>query len=369
MKKIVVITYAYPCFATPTRAPFIKELVDKWRSNDLTVEVINPLTFKNFCLNKKNKKKNEYEKHPLYFDFRLLKFFPKLRFFLNDLSFYYAVKKNIHVDSDTILYSHFLNAGMCAARLSKKYGVSSYCAFGESTLWSILGRNIKKVRNLLKYISGFIAVSSENKDILLENHITTKEKIAVFPNGIDCKKFYPHDKKKCRERFGFSNDSIIGIFVGSFIERKGPLRVEKAAKNIPNLKMIYIGKGEQVPKDDNIIFIGSINHDLIPEYLSASDFFILPTLAEGCCNAIVEAMASGLPIISSNDYFNDDILKDDYSIRINPNDINEIRDAIMTICNDKSKRKKMSEFAASYGKKYDIEVRAIKIAKYIGIDI
>ena len=94
------------------------------------------------------------------------------------------------------------------------------------------------------------------------------------------------------------------------------------------MKSIFIGSGEQTPEIDGILFCGKLPHDQIVHYLNAADVFVLPTLAEGCSNAIIEAMACGLPIISSDLPFNDDILDAENSIRVNSLDVESIAEAI-----------------------------------------
>jgi len=103
----------------------------------------------------------------------------------------------------------------------------------------------------------------------------------------------------------------------------------------------------------------------VAAYLNAADFFVLPTLAEGCCNAIVEAMACGLPIISSNRDFNEGILDDQCAILLDPLDISAIRDAIITLSNDSTLRKKMSEAALRKAQFLDITQRAQRILSFM----
>lgn len=91
----------------------------------------------------------------------------------------------------------------------------------------------------------------------------------------------------------------------------------------------------------------------------------LPTLNEGCSNAIVEAMACGLPIISSNRAFNDDILDAECSIRVNPVDVDEIHEAIQKLVSDPISREKMSEAAIKKAENLTLSVRAQNILAYI----
>ena len=91
----------------------------------------------------------------------------------------------------------------------------------------------------------------------------------------------------------------------------------------------------------------------------------MPTLAEGCCNAIVEAMACGLPIISSNLSFNDDVLEDAFSIRIDPKNVKEIKEAILKLFNDKELRESMSKKAIEKAKTLTINQRAKNIIAFM----
>lgn len=91
----------------------------------------------------------------------------------------------------------------------------------------------------------------------------------------------------------------------------------------------------------------------------------MPTLNEGCSNAIVEAVAAGLPIISSNMPFNDDILDDSNSIVVNPMDIDEIANAIKKLRDNYDLRKKLLE--GSFKKAVDLRIdkRAEAVIKFI----
>lgn len=363
MKKIIFITHGYPIIGKPANYQFVKELVDQWRNQGLEVQVINPLSLKDWIKNRKNNKKDEV--FPLYIRLAFLKFFPFLRVLQNrvqDFFFRKAVEKHINSYDDVVLYSHFLIAGNIAAQIAEKHKVKAYCAFGESTLWFLQDRRKKDVDKNMRLINGFVSVSSQNTRILRE--MGWGNNIIELPNAIDLQIMKIVDKAKCREELSFPKDNLIGIFVGHFIERKGPLRVMKAVHGIDRVKMIYIGSGEQVPNDDNILFCGPVNHSELYKYLCASDFFILPTSAEGCCNAIVEALGCSLPIISSDGEFNDGILDNNNSIRVRYDDIRALRDAVIQMCND-DKRESMAKYIASQRNSYSLENRASKIAEFI----
>lgn len=170
-----------------------------------------------------------------------------------------------------------------------------------------------------------------------------------------------------RRKLGFDNNDFIVAFVGRFVKVKGIDKLCNALNLIDNenIKAIFIGEGNIKPNYKNIVFEGSLQHDDIADYLSASDIFVLPTTAEGCCNAIIEALACGLPVISSKESFNDDILDASCSIRINSINVLEIKAAIDRLYNDRQFREQLSKGALDTAKKLEIGNRAKGIIKFI----
>ena len=126
-----------------------------------------------------------------------------------------------------------------------------------------------------------------------------------------------------------------------------------------------MGSGELKPDCNNILFCGKISNDEVAKYLNAADVFVLPTNGEGCCNAIVEALACGLPVISSDLPFNDDVLDETNSIRVDVNGINQIENAINKLKTDKSLLNGLREGAARSAEKFDINVRAENIIRFM----
>ena len=267
------------------------------------------------------------------------------------------------------VYGHFIfESGIVANYIGKKYEIPAFFAYGENTTYSIEYLGVQATSKLLDGISGVISVSSENKRVLLENGIVISEKIGVFPNSIDSTLFYKRDKIAMREKLGFQENAFIVAFVGRFLEVKGPNRLSKAIEELDDstIHSVFIGEGPLLPDCDNILHIGTVPHEQLGEYLSACDVFVLPTLAEGCCNAIIEAMACGLPIVSSNLPFNDDILDNNNAIRVDPNNIVEISNAIIKLKKDHELRNRLSEGAIKTSEELKIDERAKKILSFMG---
>ena len=70
-------------------------------------------------------------------------------------------------------------------------------------------------------------------------------------------------------------------------------------ERVPGLYGVFLGDGPQMPTGERVLHAGRVGHDEVARWLSASDFFVLPTLGEGSPNAVVEAMACGCPVIAS----------------------------------------------------------------------
>lgn len=264
-----------------------------------------------------------------------------------------------------VLYGHFLApSGIAVARLGKTFNIPSFFAYGESH--DTIGQSgLENAKKEMETINGVIAVSTFLKNNIIEKGIVPEHKVEVFPNGIRGDRFKQYDKYKARVKLNLPKDDIIVAFVGGFNERKGILRVCEAIQKVPNVKLICAGAGEQKPFGEQCIFANALKPEEVPILNSAADMFVLPTLLEGCSNAVVEAMACGLPIISSNLPFNDDILDDSCAIRIDPRNIEQISEAIKYLSENPNKRQLMSIKALEKAETLTLDVRAKNIIEFI----
>jgi len=377
-KHICFVVPNYPTQNDPVYT-FVRELVCSIAEQGYPCSVIAPQSLTKKLLKKKSARPQywlDYIKEGVWVDVyqpRVLSF-SNLKIFGRNLSALLAQKAVIRVFSKMrprpdIIYAHFWHSGVTAGIISKMYKIPFFVATGESKIWveSLFTR--KTIRKSLADINGVICVSTKNLDESTELKLAPRNKMIVIPNAIDPEKFYKIDKREIRNKLGFSADDFIVSFMGSFDQRKGILRLSEAAKQVDQTKAIYIGSGELKPTGDEIVFIGKLPHDQICEYLNCADVFVLPTLAEGCSNAILEAMACGLPIISSELSFNDDILNDLYAIRVDSMDILAIAEAIRILKNDDNRRKKMAASALEQSQEYHINDRAEKILRFINNSI
>jgi glycosyltransferase involved in cell wall biosynthesis len=141
--------------------------------------------------------------------------------------------------------------------------------------------------------------------------------------------------------------------------------VVEAVDDLDDVGCLLAGSGPLIPSGRNVLYCERTSHERIPEILSAADIFVLPTLIEGSCNAIVEAMACGLPIVTSAGEFNDDLVDDSVSIRIDPMDVLSIRQAIIDLRDNPVRRRQMAQAALIRSERFDIERRAQGICTFM----
>lgn len=349
--------------------PFVKQLVDEWAKQGHNCTVVTTSSII------KNKRFVETKSNYSFSGGGVVRVFrsniitcSNFELFgrrLTDIFHKWGIKRALRnvKDEFDLVYCHFWQSGADGFLYTKEKNIPLFVATGESDI-KLLFRDTN--RTFLKYVKGVVCVSSKNKLESIELGLTTPEKCEVIPNSINPSIFKRMDKLECRKKLGYPADAFIVIFIGTFKESKGPIRVCNALK-ATNQKIysIFIGSGEQKPDAPNILYCGRVMHEDIPIYLNASDVFVLPTLAEGCCNAIIEAMACGLPVISSDLPFNWDVLNENNSILVNPVDSSQISNAIEKLYNNTELRSKLSLGALHTANKLTISSRAQKIIDFI----
>ena len=385
IKNLLIITSNYPSQAFPTNGIFVQEIVNAFVNNKINTTIIRPIKIHNLIARKIDSYYKSFEKDnigslqvisPKYFSFSNKKIMGMNSAKLSQMSFNCSVRKAIKKLSQKpdAIYSHFLYpSGATASKISKELGILAFVGVGESInvqeelLWSIKPFGLEKAKGDLGNLSGFIVNSSMLERKILNLFPNFGHKMIKLPNGVNLEKFRKFDKKFCRQELKLPFDKFILIFVGAFNHRKGVLRVQQAIQNLSNnqIGIVYLGNGGLQPEGDNILFKGEVDHDHLPVWLSAADVFVLPTLGEGSSNAILEAMACGLPILTSKGEFNDDIVDETNSIRIDPTNIEEIRKSILLLLENVDLRKKLSEGSLDKIHNFSLDVRAKKIITWM----
>ncbi len=144
------------------------------------------------------------------------------------------------------------------------------------------------------------------------------EKVTVVGNGVDTTRFVPLDRADARAALGLPSDVPVLVSVGGLVERKGFHRVIELLPRLrerwPGLIYLVVGgasaEGNNRPQleqqvaqlglGDTVRFLGSLPPDALKQPLSAADVFVLSTRNEGWANVFLEAMACGLPVVTTD---------------------------------------------------------------------
>lgn len=266
------------------------------------------------------------------------------------------------------VYGHFLySGGATAVWAAQGLGLPGFVAVGEGTFWTLRPLGIERAKRDFAGMAGAIAVSSILQGRLIGELGFPAEKVAVFPNGVDRRRFFPRDRLAMRHKHGLPEDLFLVIYVGNFIASKGIQRVAEAIDGLPGVVGVFVGSGPLTPGIRNLGFCGRVPHEQVPELLSAADAFVLPSDVEGSSNATLEAMACGLPVIVSARPFNADICDAATAYLIEPDDVVGIRNAVQLLRSQPEQRRRLAEAALARATHFDIETRARRIVNWMEV--
>lgn len=157
-----------------------------------------------------------------------------------------------------------------------------------------------------------IANSERGKEEIIRHYNFPPERIRVILNAVDSTRFHPDNRKKYRKavraRLGIAEDESAMLFLGSGFERKGLKFAIEALSMMhdPKIKLIVAGRdysrrykrqARMLGVIDNVLFCGPTKES--EKLYAAADVFVLPTVYDPFSNACLEAMASGVPVVTS----------------------------------------------------------------------
>lgn len=234
-----------------------------------------------------------------------------------------------------IIHAHSaLWAGYTAMLLSKKFNIpyiitehSSSYAFGLIKEWQK-----PYIQQSFKSAVQVISVSTAFADIL--SKYSTGSNISIIPNMIDTDYFYPKPKEKTN-KFTF-------LYVGFLKKQKGVETLirafARAFENSNNVLLRIGGDGEQreeleslVDKlniSDKVEFLGMLSRSEVRKQLWDSNAFVFPSFFETFGIVLIEALATGTPVISTKSGGPQDIVVQDVGILVEPNNIDRLAEAI-----------------------------------------
>ncbi len=220
-------------------------------------------------------------------------------------------------------HGHPYLSSLVAAKLAKRYQkplvLTQHNTFIDyKGMWNTVeGLNDVLVgKQVLKSADKIVAVSNATKNYVLSLGAEV-EKVEVIYNGVDLDRFklVLAAKEKIRKKHHISSNAVVAVTVRRLVYKNGIDTLIEAAKialqRNPDLVFLVIGRGpdfvdikakiEQLEISHRFLLVGFVPDEDLPDYYNAADFFVLPSKSgEGLPLVALEAMACGLPLVTTD---------------------------------------------------------------------
>jgi glycosyltransferase involved in cell wall biosynthesis len=221
-----------------------------------------------------------------------------------------------------------------------------------------------------------IAISSHMSNAVMRKGIKG-DKLNVIFNAVDTEKFHPilNAREYFLKTYCVPDNKVLFLFLGGLRIEKGVdyllLAFKELCKYHHNVFLVIAGEGnyrtnlESLVKNlkiNNVKFLGSILEDHLPIIYSACDVYVLPSILEPFGLTILEAMASGKPVIITSENGKDIIEDGKQGFLVPPRDALKIFEA-MSKCMDELARKKMGSAALARAKTFTWKETAKRLLK------
>jgi glycosyltransferase involved in cell wall biosynthesis len=212
---------------------------------------------------------------------------------------------------------------------------------------------------LLARFATFIALSSEVATELRAAGVPGMH-VVVIANGVDLTEYSaldPEARAESRAELGLDPNRCYGIFVGRLHPVKSVDTLVRALVDTTGIDLLIVGDGQERARlerlacdlrvSTRIRFIGSTPH--VANYLKVADAFFLPSLGEGMPNALLEAMACGLPCVASSSVGGvEELLGDARGLTVPVGDVPAWSEVMQRLTSDSQLRHALGEAASGY---------------------
>ncbi|MBI5102976.1 MAG: glycosyltransferase family 4 protein [Nitrospirae bacterium] len=216
-----------------------------------------------------------------------------------------------------IIHAHTITPdGHAALMIGKYFAVPVVCTVRGSDLHEYPQRSSRIYtvsKMVLEKADAIITVSNDLAKMATK--MATPKNIQVIYNGVDTAKFCRFENREAvKKSLGIPVRSRVIVFAGRCEKEKGIFELLEAfarvEKKTSDIYLLIIGADhtggavknliEDYGIRDKTLLKGTIPHDEMPVCMNAGDIFVLPSYAEGMANVIYEAMACGLPVVTTN---------------------------------------------------------------------
>lgn len=317
--RITVVTPYFPIAEEPYRGHSAYQTLR--RMKDADVEVICPVTvypkIRWLTPSRYRYKRADLSYRPAgvkvtYFEYPAL---PMVTRPLNGLTCEHFLEPYLKAARPDVILNYWIYPeGFAAVRLGRKMGIPVVLgSIGSDLLRTGDPASRYLTRVALKQASGLITVSEHLRRSAIAMGVPP-ERVTTVLNGCDVDTFHPRDRSAARRELGVPDDAEVILYVGWLSPTKGVVELTNAATALarrrPHLKLALIGEGHYAEAleaqaeaggiKDRVILLGRQSSADVAHWLAACDVFALPSHSEGCPNVVVEAIASGRPVVATS---------------------------------------------------------------------
>ena len=267
------------------------------------------------------------------------------------------------IDYD-VVHSHYWLSGQVGIQARQAWGVPHVTTFHTlGAVKNLLCANatesetrIAAERRLVESCDRILVTSRREMQNLRCHYRASVDKLAVVPCGVNLGLFRPVAKPAARRRIGVALQDRLVLYVGRFAPEKGLDRLLAAVaclKHFPRLRVMIVGgDGEGDPAhrrmrqlcraagiDERVTFAGRVDQTVLPQYYSAADLLVLPSVYESFGMVALEALACGTPVVATRVGATDDLIRQEATGRLVKSDsARSLADAIAAVLSQNEQR-------------------------------
>jgi len=288
----------------------------------------------------------------------------------------------IHIQTPFV--AHYL--GVKLSRLLNIPCVETYHTFFEEYLHhyiplvprSMMGAVARRFsRHQGNSLHGMVVPSRPMLDVLREYGVTTHAE--VIPTGLEPESFAPGNGEEFRSKYGIAQDRPMLLFVGRVAHEKniGFLlqMLDRVRKDIPEVLLLIAGEGparegleHEVAKrglNDNVKFIGYLDrHTELNSCYHSADIFVFSSRTETQGLVLLEAMAQGVPVVSTAEMGTKDVLREGAGVWIAAEEVEEFSGKVIAMLGDPGTRARLGEAGREYAHGWSASKQAERLLDF-----
>ncbi|MHC9543715.1 MAG: glycosyltransferase family 4 protein [Vulcanimicrobiota bacterium] len=206
------------------------------------------------------------------------------------------------------------------------------------------------------------------------------DNVVFMANAIDLSNFASPDKVRIRSQYGIRDDEKLLVYVGRMAREKNLPFMLRAFSQIRQknntIRLMIIGEGPELEHlksyaaelslSESVIFPGRVEYHEIPAYYGAAQLFVMTSTTEVKPLALLEAMASGLPIVAVTAHGSSDTIIDNVNGFLTEEKESVFADRVVMLINDEARLKSMTESSRKTAGVYSLDTMSDTLLNHYG---